>query len=114
MSTSTLSFCPSGLTSTISPSKSLRGPEVTFTDSPPYEVVRVQPEPDDDASDQHYRRRLHDLSLPRPLHLLELADRLTDEVAARLLDVGCGRCARGALLVLCRPALVRTRFSCRA
>src|SRR5262249_13006333 len=34
MSTSTFSFCPSGLTSTISPSKSESGPEVTFTDSP--------------------------------------------------------------------------------
>jgi len=34
MSTSTFSFCWSGLTSTISPSKSESGPEVTFTDSP--------------------------------------------------------------------------------
>src|SRR6185503_5165313 len=34
MSTSTFSFCWSGLTSTISPSKSLSGPEVTFTCSP--------------------------------------------------------------------------------
>ena len=34
MSTSTLSFCWSGLTSTISPSKSDSGPDVTFTDSP--------------------------------------------------------------------------------
>src|SRR5919199_2718141 len=34
MSTSTLSFCWSGLTSTISPSKSDSGPLVTFTDSP--------------------------------------------------------------------------------
>ena len=34
MSTSTLSFCWSGLTSTISPSKSDSGPEVTLTDSP--------------------------------------------------------------------------------
>src|SRR5918996_497309 len=34
MSTSTFSFCWSGLTSTISPSKSESGPDVTFTDSP--------------------------------------------------------------------------------
>src|SRR5215218_5443794 len=34
MSTSTFSFCWSGLTSTISPSKSDSGPLVTFTDSP--------------------------------------------------------------------------------
>src|SRR5437764_11476814 len=34
MSTNTLSFCWSGLTSTISPSKSDSGPDVTFTDSP--------------------------------------------------------------------------------
>src|SRR3954451_8158994 len=34
MSTSTLSFCWSGLTSTISPSKSESGPLVTLTDSP--------------------------------------------------------------------------------
>ena len=34
MSTRTLSFCWSGLTSTISPSKSESGPEVTLTDSP--------------------------------------------------------------------------------
>ena len=34
MSTSTLSFCASGLTSTISPSKSESGPDVTLTDSP--------------------------------------------------------------------------------
>src|SRR5436853_566380 len=34
MSTSTLSFCWSPFTSTISPSKSESGPEVTFTDSP--------------------------------------------------------------------------------
>jgi hypothetical protein len=34
MFTSTLSFCWSPLTSTISPSKSESGPEVTFTDSP--------------------------------------------------------------------------------
>ena len=34
MSTSTLSFWASALTSTISPSKSDSGPEVTFTDSP--------------------------------------------------------------------------------
>src|SRR4026208_1529730 len=34
MSTSTLSFCWSGLTSTISPSTSESGPDVTLTDSP--------------------------------------------------------------------------------
>jgi hypothetical protein len=34
MSTSTFSFCWSAFTSTISPSKSDSGPEVTFTDSP--------------------------------------------------------------------------------
>src|SRR5207249_4840238 len=34
MSTSTLSFCWSPFTSTISPSKSESGPDVTFTDSP--------------------------------------------------------------------------------
>ena len=34
MSTSTLSFCWSGFTSTISPSKSDSGPDVTLTDSP--------------------------------------------------------------------------------
>ena len=34
MSTSTLSFCWSAFTSTISPSKSESGPDVTFTDSP--------------------------------------------------------------------------------
>src|SRR4029077_17280245 len=34
MSTSTFSFCCSGLTSTISPSKLESGAEVTFTDSP--------------------------------------------------------------------------------
>ncbi len=34
MSTSTLSFCASVFTSTISPSKSESGPEVTLTDSP--------------------------------------------------------------------------------
>src|SRR5205823_784453 len=40
MSTSTLSFCWSGLTSTISPSKSDSGPDVTFTDSPSeYSIV---------------------------------------------------------------------------
>ena len=34
MSTSTFSFCWSAFTSTISPSKSESGPDVTFTDSP--------------------------------------------------------------------------------
>ena len=40
MSTSTFSFCASGLTSTISPSKSESGPLVTLTDSPSeYSIV---------------------------------------------------------------------------
>ena len=42
MSTSTFSFCCSGLTSTISPSKSESGPDVTLTDSPSWNSTCVR------------------------------------------------------------------------
>src|SRR5437879_627043 len=61
----------------------------------------VQPEvgADDDAGDQHDRRPAHDRLLVRPLDLLELGDRLLDEMdRARARDVP---------LLAARPARLR-------
>src|SRR5205085_6832848 len=77
-----------------------------------------QPDPDDDAGDDDDGGRLDDLALTRPLDLLELGDRLADEVPAALGDRPDDRLRRcvgscRALPVYRPGALVRTGLAAR-